>query len=219
MSAASPRLDPWAEGSDLPEEEDMSTAVSRPQPLRTAWRAAHTPAPGVPTWAVITAHVIPLIVLPSSVWRVVVVFAGPPDPVEADAGDLPEWLPIEVYVCVLSVVSELVAFAAIGLIARWGEVFPRWLPGVGARRVPTLLATVPAALAALVLTAVSLTVAATSVTGRTIRGEPHPAGFPLHFRDVEGVMAVLAYAPLLLWGPLLAAVTLAYWQRRRDRTS
>jgi hypothetical protein len=31
-------------------------------------------------------------------------------------------------------------------------------------------------------------------------------------------MAVLAYAPLLLWGPLLAAVTLAYWQRRRDRT-
>ena len=33
-----------------------------------------------------------------------------------------------------------------GLVARWGEVFPRWIPGLGGRPVPPMLAVVPASL-------------------------------------------------------------------------
>ena len=29
-------------------------------------------------------------------------------------------------------------------------------------------------------------------------------------------LMALCYAPALLWGPLLAAVTMAYWRRRRS---
>ena len=54
----------------------------------------------------------------------------------------------------------------------------------------------------------------TSLLGRDIRGERLPDDYPLRVGDVEGALAVVAYAPLLLWGPLLAALTIAYWRRR-----
>ena len=117
-------------------------------------------------------------------------------------GDLPHWLPIEVYVVLLSVVSEALAFSAYALVTRWGGRLPRWLVGV------------PAALGATLLTAVTLLSAVNGLRGVTIRGEPKPADFPMHTRDLEGVLAILAYAPLLLWGPLLAVLTVAYWRRR-----
>ncbi len=37
----------------------------------------------------------------------------------------------------------------------------------------------------------------------------------LSFDDWKGLVAVIAYAPLVLWGPLLGAVTISYWKRRR----
>ncbi len=44
---------------------------------------------------------------------------------------------------------------------------------------------------------------------------PCRAGVPsIHFHSWEGVLGVLAYAPLVAWGPLLAAVTVAYYRRR-----
>jgi hypothetical protein len=39
----------------------------------------------------------------------------------------------------------------------------------------------------------------------------------LSFGDWRGLVAVAAYAPLLLWGPLLGGVTMSYWRRRRRR--
>lgn len=39
-------------------------------------------------------------------------------------------------------------------------------------------------------------------------------GFPLNVEDWQGVLAIAAYAPLLAWGPLLGAVTVAYYRRR-----
>jgi hypothetical protein len=36
------------------------------------------------------------------------------------------------------------AILTLGLIQRWGEVFPRWIPFVGGKRVPISLAVVPA---------------------------------------------------------------------------
>src|SRR5690606_36856260 len=55
----------------------------------------HRPAPGVPPWAVRVAAAIPLVVLPSSIWRVAVVWFCPPEGSGPD--DLPHWLPIELY--------------------------------------------------------------------------------------------------------------------------
>ena len=72
----------------------------------------------------------------------------------------------------------------------------------------------PAAAGSVVLILVTCLLAVSSLRGTTIRGEPKPADFPLHTRDLEGILAIAAYAPLLLWGPMLAALTIAYWRRR-----
>ena len=169
--------------------------------MRRAWAAAHRPAAGVPRWALALAAVIPFVVLPSSIWRIAVVWFFPP---EGGGGqdDLPSWLPIELYVVLLSVFSEALAFTAFALVTRWGGRLPRWLVGV------------PAALGSAVLILATCFSAANSMRGTTIRGEPLPPSYPLHTRDLEGVLAILAYAPLLFWGPILAVLTVAYWRRR-----
>ncbi|MGH3319775.1 MAG: hypothetical protein ACRDN9_06255 [Streptosporangiaceae bacterium] len=50
--------------------------------------------------------------------------------------------------------------------------------------------------------------------GQRIDGGPLAAGLPLNFHDWQGLAAVAAYAPLLLWGPLLGGVAAAYRKRR-----
>jgi hypothetical protein len=135
-------------------------------------------------------------------------------------GQLPSWLPLPVYATFLSVVSELLAFAAVGLIAGWGEVLPRWIPGLGGRRVPPLAAALPAALAAVVLTAVWTFTAVTMLSGHTLQGRPVPPDHPLKaLHGWELGAFLLSYAPLLLWGPLLGALCFAYWRRRRSSAS
>ncbi|HEY1177175.1 MAG TPA: hypothetical protein VGF17_13545, partial [Phytomonospora sp.] len=44
-----------------------------------------------------------------------------------------------------------------------------------------------------------------------------PADFPLSFDTLGGIAAIVAYAPLLLWGPLLGALTVHYAGRRLSR--
>ncbi len=179
-------------------------AAPPPGRLRAAWRAAHAPAPGVSRGWWLTACAVPLVVLPSSVWRI---------PAAFDHGIT---FGERMYVVLLSVVSELLAFAAIGLVARWGEVFPRRLPYLGGRRVPTPAAVVPAALGAAAVTFVftALTVVS-EIRGTTIRGDALPSDFPGLAGGWEGVWFHLCYTPLLLWGPLLAALTVGYYRRRR----
>jgi hypothetical protein len=108
--------------------------------LRVAWTAAHAPVAGVPRWARIAAYAIPLTVLPSGLWRLPAAFR--------DGVGLGE----RVYIVSLSILAELVAFTAVGLIATWGERFPRWIPGLRGRRVPTPAALIPATLGAVFLT-------------------------------------------------------------------
>src|SRR5512145_1969535 len=43
------------------------------------------------------------------------------------------------------------AILMLGLLKRWGEVFPRWMIGLAGRRVPIALAVVPASLASVLL--------------------------------------------------------------------
>jgi hypothetical protein len=79
---------------------------------------------------------------------------------------------------VLSIVSELLAFSAVGLVSTWGEVFPRWIPVLGGRRVPTLAAVVPAALGTVVLTLPWTWVAVSFSLGMRIDGGPRPSDSP-----------------------------------------
>ncbi len=188
--------------------------------LRTAWAAAHAPVTGVPRWARIAAYAIPLTVLPSSIWRIAVCTLHAPiaadglDPSTAGSG-VPG-VPLGLYVVLLSILSELLAFTGVGLVSAWGEVFPRWAVGLRGRRVPVLAAVIPAALGAAVLTLLWTWTAITLSLGLTIQGAPKPANAALSFGDWQGPLAVVAYAPLLLWGPLLGAVTVAYWRRRNN---
>ncbi|MGW0227260.1 hypothetical protein ACWDWO_03005 [Actinopolymorpha singaporensis] len=184
--------------------------------LRAAWRAAHDPVPGVPTWARIAAYAVPFTVLPSGLWRISVVTLHLPIVSTTPRAGHTLGMPDEVYVVVLSAVSEVLAFTAVGLVARWGEVFPWWVPVLRGRRVPTAAAVLPAALGATVLTALWTKVFAGLPA--SLR-EPAPPGDPIAEHGWRLVVFVGSYAPLLLWGPLLAAVTYAYWRRRTGRSS
>jgi hypothetical protein len=197
----------------------------RPAPARAArkgaaaWAAAHAPADGVPRWARAAALAVPFTVLPSSLWRIAVCTLHLPIARDGLAGTggssgLPG-VPLWLYVIALSVLSELLAFTAVGLVSPWGEVFPRWVPGLRGHRVPALFAVIPGALGAAILTPLWTWAAVNQLQGRGINGRPLPSDAPLGFSDWQGVVAVAAYAPLLLWGPLLGAVTVSYWRRRR----
>lgn len=172
--------------------------------LRTAWRAAHAPVAGVPRWARIAALAVPLTVLPAGIWRLPSAFA--------EGSEFGE----RAYIVFLTIASEAAAFATIGLIARWGEVFPRWVPFLRGRAIPTKAAAVPAAFGALVLTVLWTAAWVAEFAGVTLRGEPTPANFPTQVGGWKAATYYLCYLPLLLWGPLLAAVTLAYVRRRRN---
>ncbi|MFG3552381.1 hypothetical protein [Streptomyces sp. NPDC047725] len=84
--------------------------------------SAAGPAPA--RWATWAAFAAPLCVLPSAVWRTAVSLTGEHRPTEV------------AYMTVLSVLTVALAFLTVGLVRDWGRVFPRWVPGIGGRRVP-----------------------------------------------------------------------------------
>ena len=95
------------------------------------------------------------------------------------------------------------AVLTLGLVQRWGEVVPSWVPRLGGRRVPPAAAVVPASFVAIVLV---------------------PAGISMVrqvlAQDVgqEIVENWAAAGPTFLWpvwGLALGAATLAYALRRR----
>lgn len=187
--------------------------------VQTMWATAHDPVAGVSRWARIAAQAVPFTVLPSSLWRIAAcTFHAPITRGTLNYADAPSGLPgvpLALYVILLSIASELLAFTAIGLVATWGEVFPRWIPILRGRAVPPLVATVSAALGAAVLTLLWTAIAVRFSLGQRIDGGSLTSNAPLSFDDWQGLVAVVAYAPLLLWGPLLGGVTVSYWKRRR----
>jgi hypothetical protein len=99
----------------------------------------------------------------------------------------------------LSMVDLAGAFLTLGLVQRWGEVFPRWVPFLSGKRVPPAMAIVPASLVSVMVTSAGLHV----VRGFLVNGFP-----------AEGWATT---APGLLWpvwGVALGAATLAYYRRR-----
>lgn len=144
------------------------------------------------------AHLVPLLTLPSGLWRIALVIGLPLT--NAEVGGF--WM--RVYIVSLSLVSEGAALLTLGLVQPWGEVAPRWIPIIGGRRVRPLAAFIPAITGAAFLTALW-----TWVFWGMAGSE-----FYDYFNGPQAVIVTLAYVPLLAWGPLLAVVAIAYVRRR-----
>jgi len=151
------------------------------------------------------AHLTALTTLPSCVWRLALA-AG------FSLGYHPEWIAANAngiddraYLVALSVLTECAALLTLGLVQRWGETVPRWLPLIGDRRVPPLVAIVPAALGVVLL---------------VLLWTPIPVMYtdlfydPLEPQGGWRILMATCYLPMMLWGPLLGAVTWAYYRRR-----
>ncbi|MFD0852035.1 hypothetical protein ACFQ07_07370, partial [Actinomadura adrarensis] len=121
----------WARHLTLAREESPAHA-REPQNMNSnpRWRSIYRPVEGVRPWAPRVAWLVVLLPLPSSLWRMPSVWFGE----DRGRGDVPAWLAMEVYVTLISVVSMLLAFTAVGLVACWGEVWPRRLPVLGGRQ-------------------------------------------------------------------------------------
>ncbi|MEV8099204.1 hypothetical protein [Kitasatospora sp. NPDC085879] len=154
-------------------------------------------------WAVRVAHLVPFLVLPSGLWRLLLATGHPAGYTEAGYRALGVTGWGAGYVVGLSAAGEVLALLTIGLVRPWGEALPRWLPLLGGRLVPVRAATAAAAAGALALTVLwtpfafwwALPHPDLTATGRTVAG--------------------LLYLPLVTWGPLLAAVTVSSYRHRR----
>ena len=100
------------------------------------------------------------------------------------------------------------AVLTLGLIQRWGEVFPRWIPWLRGRSVPVALAVVPASVVSVVLASAGLMFVRFAITGTLA------ANFPGENDDIAAWLPELFWP---LWAAALAAATYAYWLRRRGR--
>jgi len=188
-----------------------TTTMVRARPAPAGERAASA-APRldrtVPRWARRAAFVAVLTTVPSALWRIAMAVGIP---VGVDAEVISERFAFPsvgtVYVFGLSVLLVGLASLTLGLVQRWGEVVPAWVPLVGGRRVPPLAAAVPAMTGAVLLTVLWVF-------------ELAHLGVIFEEFGLEGparLVVVACYAPLLAWGPLLAAVTASYCRRRLSR--
>lgn len=98
--------------------------------------------PPAPAWVERVALVSALSPVASSVWRLPLILGiswGMSDEMLASMMDVPLWLRAG-YLIGLGVLSDGLAFLTLGLCRWWGETFPRWVPLVGGRPVPTWFA-------------------------------------------------------------------------------
>jgi hypothetical protein len=96
------------------------------------------------------------------------------------------------------------AALTLGLIQRWGEVFPRWMIGLAWRRVPIALAVVPASVVSVLLIVGGISI----WSGCAQMADAAATG--------ENIWIVVG--PTLLfpvWGLALAVATIGYYFRRR----
>lgn len=173
----------------------------------------------VPTWAKVAAWLAPLTTLPSITWRMQeilggLITGGKPcvDPATTTIAD-------KIYLIGLLPSLQLgLALLTIGLIRPWGETFPRWLPYIGGRRVRVGFAVGVAVTGAVLLLIIGTMMvlpqypdALWNAMGRD--GPPGAKPLPVGC-EPPGWEVGRWYAPMVLWPPLLLAVTVHYRRRR-----
>lgn len=158
----------------------------------------------VPRWAYWLAHAIPLMTLPSGLWRLGLVGGSSMGlAVQGTSGQL-IGSGEAVYIVFLTVFIEALALTAFGMVKPWGEITPRWIPFVGSRPIAPYAAIIPATLGSLGL------IATWTYGFRNIFTDDF-----LPFSSTAWKTLMIAcYAPLYLWGPSLLVLTWAYYRRR-----
>ncbi|GII80300.1 hypothetical protein Sru01_52820 [Sphaerisporangium rufum] len=92
------------------------------------------------------------------------------------------------------------ALLTLGLVRPFGEVFPRWLPGLAGRPVPVRLAVVPAAIVSAIVMSGGIGIVTSPIMWRMM---PGPVGLVIH-----GLWPV--------WSVALGLAAFAYYLRRRS---
>jgi hypothetical protein len=104
----------------------------------------------------------------------------------------------------------------LGLVQRWGEVFPRWMIGLAGRRVPIALAVVPASIVSVLLIVGGITIwsGLPQMVANLVASGAEEV-------DVIGEISFVVGPTLLfpVWGVALAVATLGYYYRRRGPCS
>lgn len=96
------------------------------------------------------------------------------------------------------------AILTLGLVQRWGEIFPRWMVGLAGKRVPPMLAIVPASFVSLIVTSGGLEYVRLVISSAST--------------GVDSSWTTMGPETLWpIWGIALAAATFAYYLRRRGR--
>jgi len=102
----------------------------------------------------------------------------------------------------------------LGLTQRWGEVFPKWMPGLGGRRVPVSLAVVPALIISVLLIVGGIGLWANLPGMAANLAATGIGGMRLVWQLFCQIGATLLFP---FWGASLAAAMTAYVFRRRGR--
>ncbi|RAO03311.1 hypothetical protein ONO23_01063 [Micromonospora noduli] len=151
-----------------------------------------------PPWAVWAAYAVPLCVLPSTAWRLSLVFTD-------DA--VTRW-----YMVFLSALSMGLALLTLGLVHGWGQRVPYWVPRIGGRRIPARPVVRVALIGGLSLVAICVYFL---LNQRFHLVQSTWVGIgddePVH--PTPGWEVLRYYAPMLAWGPLVIAVAADYRRR------
>ncbi|GHH45815.1 hypothetical protein [Streptomyces candidus] len=163
----------------------------------------------VPRWAMRLAYALPLLLLPSCLWRLP--FALHFEMGQVQAGGMPpHWASIP-YVLGLSALSEAIALLTIGLVRGWGEVVPDWVPVIGRRRVRPVVASGAAALGGLVLTFLFTTVPIGGGRELALYGIIDTVEYS---SAVWETVAAVCVTPIAAWGPITLALAISHYRRR-----
>ncbi|MEV4825717.1 hypothetical protein [Micromonospora sp. NPDC049274] len=176
-------------------------------PRRTPVAAGYRPVPRwVRRWAY-AAVALPVVgwAVPHGLWALGVPFGIPERELDDIHRGLSTWTGVAI-----TLVPPLAGLLVLGLVQRWGQQFPGWVPGLRGRPVPRLLALIPAGAVALTLVTYGV-LSAGVVVGRLVTGE-------LPWSDVVREWAVAATLLVFLgWGVALGVTTTGYARTTRAR--
>ncbi|WP_156178038.1 hypothetical protein [Bacillus sp. SA1-12] len=99
----------------------------------------------------------------------------------------------------------------LGLIQKWGERFPLWFPFIGGKRVPVLLAVIPATCVAIAVTSAGFVFTTSFIA---VKFQLVPAVGLLASQIWGTVGPMLLWIP---WGVALGLAAIAYYYRRRGQ--
>jgi hypothetical protein len=169
-------------------------------------RARHSTARPVPRWALTAAQLAALTPVASSLWRLPLMFGvsmGMDAEFMASMMAHPFWQRL-IYLGALGILTDGLAYLTLGLVRRWGEIWPGWIPFLSGRSIPVAVALVPAVVGGVTAT-VMFTYMAFIWNGNMADGYTGWA-----------ILQTCCYAPLVLWGPLVLVVAAHYYRRRLE---